>query len=365
MADEFEEGLKDLVSEQFRDGEVAPLRNETTGELVDDENAHDENVGDREKAAEELEEVAGDEDADEEIDEDTDEEVDEEETAGDEDTDDIEDDKSNKKPKGRYEKRIGSLTATVRRLERELKDQRVERERAAAVPKKSDGTPYTSAEEYAKDKLVSDQKAPKKPSAGAKGEDGKPLYALGEFDDSFREAYDDYLEARRDFLANARKEFEASGSAHASAAAAETQQEFATKLDTTIANGRKLYKDFDEKVVKGVEKDTWALSQTGAEFMVDSEIGPDIAYHLASNTKLAKEIANLPPMQQIKRLVKLENEIAGQKAEREKKAKRGSSAPSPLRERARGGGSRDGSRFDSDNFEDVERNWNSTQKRRH
>lgn len=364
MANEFEEGLKDLVSEQFSEGQVAPLRNETTGKVIGsdgkdiaDENANeageaaDEEVGEREEAAEEENEVVEGDDDEEEAEE------------GDEEAEEVDD----KKPLSQAAKLTRALRETrkeIAEMKRERAAEKAAAQAAAATPKKADGTAYTSADEFAKDKLAADPKAPKKPNAAAKGDDGQPVYKLGEFDDAYKEAYDDYLDARRDYLASAKDEFKKGTTSASDAAPEAAQKEFTTKLDTTVANGKKLFKDFDEKVVKGIEKDAWALSETGAHFLVDSEVGPEMAYHLASNPKLAKEIAELPPMRQAVRLGKLEEQISAKKADDAKKAKRGSSAPTPLQARARGGGGRETGRFDGEDFEAVERNWEQGQKRK-
>lgn len=359
MADEFEEGLKNLVSEQFKDGEAIGLRDPVTGKFAD---TGDNGNGDEDEEADKDRREKDDNAEETEIDaEEVENDSQNDEEVGEKDDDEGEEVADEKKPdKMRWSRRVDKLTSDVKRLEKALRDEREGREAAARAPKKADGTPYKSGDEYARDKLTSDEKAPKKPKADAKDADGKPLYKLGEFDECYREDYDDYLEARRDFLTEKRGEFEKGSSTSATDAAAASQQEFQTKLNSAIEVGKKAYKDFDEKVVKGIEKDAWPLSEAGAHFLVDSEVGADLAYHLATNVKVAKEIANLSPVQQIKRFTKLEDQFVAAAAERAKKAKRGSSAPEPIREKARGGGRSDSNRFDSEDFSSVEKNWNAT-----
>jgi hypothetical protein len=358
MAEEFEEGLKDLVSEQFKDNEVMPLRDEKTGKFVnsgDAEEPADEEVNENEPGEEVNENEPDSEEAGE------GEEGDEEEN---EEGEEEQPDEGKGKGKGRFQKRVDTLTATVRRLERDLQAEReakaVAAEREKNTPKRADGTPYTDAADYARDKLKTDDKAPKKPNPAAKGADGKPLYKLGEFDEQYAEDKDDYLDARRRYLDAKEKEYDTAVTAPAVDAAAVQQQEFQTKINSKIEDGKKAYKDFDEKVVKGIEQDAWPLSEAGALFLADSDVGADIAYYLASNVKEAKEIADLSPVQQVKRFTKLEEKLTAEVAA--KKAKRGSKAPEPLAHKARGGGRAETNRFDGEDFESVEKNWNAANK---
>lgn len=371
MADQFEEGLKDLVSEQFKDNEPLALRDEKTGKFVnegDNGNGNEDEEADKDRR-ENDDDNGDDDDNDAEnngSDDDEDEEGDDdaENNADDEDEEADEDDKGKGKGKGRFQKRVDTLTASVRRLERELKAERDAKAAAAARPKKADGTDYSNGLEYARDQMARDKDAPKKPDPAAKGADGKPLYKLGEFDEKYAEDKDDYLDARRRYLDAKEKEYDTKSSAGNAAAADNGQQEFQTRINEHIEAGKKAYKDFDEKVVKGIEKDLWPLSETGAHFLADSDVGADLAYYLATNVKEAKEIAGLSPIAQAKRLTKLEVKIIADKAERAKRKTRGSSAPEPIRDKARGGGRAETNRFDSENFADVEKNWNQANSKR-
>lgn len=367
MADPFEEGLKDLVSEQFKDNEPLALRDEKTGKFV---NEGDDGGDEDEEADKGRRESEDDDDDDDEADEGGDEDGDEDEGAdedGDEDEEADEDDKAKAKDKakgkGRFQKRVDALTASVRRLERELRAERDAKAAAAALPKKADGTDYSSGVEYARDQMARDEKAPKRPDPAAKGADGSPLYKLGEFDDKYAEDRDDYLEARRRYLDAKEKEYY-NRSSVGNAAAAAGQQEFQARINEHIEAGKKAYKDFDEKVVKGVEKDLWPLSETGAHFLADSDVGADLAYYLATHVNEAKEIAALKPLAQAKRLTKLEDKIIADKAERAKRKNRGSSAPEPIRDKVRGGGRVETNRFASENFDDVEKYWNQANSSR-
>jgi hypothetical protein len=66
------------------------------------------------------------------------------------------------------------------------------------------------------------------------------------------------------------------------------------------------YPDFVEKVVKGADRDDWALSAVGALLIKNSEFGPDVAYHLASNPEESRRIAAMDPYEQMRAIARLE-----------------------------------------------------------
>jgi hypothetical protein len=66
------------------------------------------------------------------------------------------------------------------------------------------------------------------------------------------------------------------------------------------------YPDFMEKVVKGADRDAWALSAVGALLIKNSEFGPDVAYHLASNPEESRRIAAMDPYEQMRAIARLE-----------------------------------------------------------
>ena len=101
------------------------------------------------------------------------------------------------------------------------------------------------------------------------------------------------------------------------------------------------YADFDQKVTEGAAKGTWDCSPLGALLIKNSEVGPDIAYHLASNPAESKRIAALDPSEQLLEIGRLEGRFlyAREAAQNEApKPKLVTDAPPPPADRSRGAG---------------------------
>lgn len=73
--------------------------------------------------------------------------------------------------------------------------------------------------------------------------------------------------------------------------------------------GADKFDDFEEVVMQGARDKAWPLSETLGAALLESDFGPDVAYKLASDPKLAKEIAALPPLKQVAWLGKQEAEF--------------------------------------------------------
>jgi hypothetical protein len=119
--------------------------------------------------------------------------------------------------------------------------------------------------------------------------------------------------------------------------------------------GTEKYPDFAEVVMEGARNKEWELSDSLGALLFESDHGPDIAYMLASDPKLAHKIAALPDLKQASWLGQQEARLsAGSGAKDEKDGKAGASedaakadatgqskvskAPAPIA-RARGQGS--------------------------
>lgn len=119
--------------------------------------------------------------------------------------------------------------------------------------------------------------------------------------------------------------------------------------------GTDKYPDFEEIVMEGARNKEWELSDGLGALLFESEHGPDIAYMLASDPKLAHKIAAMPVLKQASWLGQEEAKLsAGSGAKADKDAKGGadesankpagsssakvSKAPAPIA-RARGQGS--------------------------
>lgn len=86
------------------------------------------------------------------------------------------------------------------------------------------------------------------------------------------------------------------------------------KFEQQIATGREKYPDFDEKVVRGAEERAWPLSETLAVLLVESEVGEDIAYHLATNLDEAVRVDRLAPVEQARYFGRLEAKFSAARA---------------------------------------------------
>lgn len=76
-----------------------------------------------------------------------------------------------------------------------------------------------------------------------------------------------------------------------------------------------------------VNPENWACSQVMASEIHQSDVGPEMTYHLAKNPDIAMEIARAPEREAVKRMTLLETEIKAEKAKA--KPKKVSTAPPP------------------------------------
>lgn len=78
------------------------------------------------------------------------------------------------------------------------------------------------------------------------------------------------------------------------------------KWEERSVPAREKYPDFDKVVNEGADKVAWPCSQIVALGIRESEVGPDVAYHLATNVEEAKRIYNMHPLQQAREFGRLE-----------------------------------------------------------
>lgn len=116
------------------------------------------------------------------------------------------------------------------------------------------------------------------------------------------------------------------------------------------------YPDFNEKVVAGATAGAWACSPVMTVTIKSSEVGPHMAYELASNAAEADRIAKLPPMEQVRELGRIEGKYLYQASQREaapqgtvkpKSVPNVSKAPPPPEARVRGSGGKFTAELDS------------------
>ncbi len=125
---------------------------------------------------------------------------------------------------------------------------------------------------------------------------GKPKYAT----------FDDYLVAVRKYdREEAIKEFKSmSAKEQEQQKRTEAEQAVVKRFGERVEAARKKYADFDEVALS----DSLPVKQGTvlAAFVMDSEHGPDIAYHLGSHPEEFQRISALPQLAQARELTKLE-----------------------------------------------------------
>lgn len=111
------------------------------------------------------------------------------------------------------------------------------------------------------------------------------------------------------------------------------------------------YPDFEEKVTRGGDRGTWDCTPIGAIVIKGSEVGGDVAYHLATNPAESKRIAALPPLEQVRELGRLEGRFLAENARSATPPPAAvTKAPPPPEGRARGAGGRFAVQPDTDDF---------------
>jgi hypothetical protein len=106
---------------------------------------------------------------------------------------------------------------------------------------------------------------------------------------------------------------------------------------------KEAYPDFDEKVTKGADRKDWFCSPTMAVLIKNSDVGPHVAYELASNAAESKRLASLSPEEQLLEFGRLEGRALAKRelaasAASEPAPKRTTNAPPPPDARSRGNG---------------------------
>lgn len=117
-------------------------------------------------------------------------------------------------------------------------------------------------------------------------------------------------------------------------------QELAERKTALAEKGAAKYPDFEEVVIEGAEDGLWPLSRTMGELIFESDVGHEIAYHLASNPKEARRVAGLTDTQQAAYFGRLEARFsspADAKTEAKQPPVKVPKAPPPPEHQARGG----------------------------
>lgn len=128
--------------------------------------------------------------------------------------------------------------------------------------------------------------------------DADPEPQLSDFDG---QGIDAYLRAHQQWsskalLAQARRE----------AAEAVRQEREHAKLSAQVIEARKEHKDWDEVMARS----TVPAMQDTAEFIISSDLGTKLAYHLAKNPSEHQRLNNLPSVRRLAELGKLEDRLS-------------------------------------------------------
>lgn len=104
-----------------------------------------------------------------------------------------------------------------------------------------------------------------------------------------------------------------------------------------VAEAAEKYPDYAEKVQASADRGEWPCTQVMALGIMASDVGPDVAYHLASNHAEAARIAKLHPLEQARELGRIEGGFLSKPKEVAPKVD-APKAPPPPNHQARGAG---------------------------
>lgn len=192
------------------------------------------------------------------------------------------------------QERINELTRARREAERREADLRKQLEELRAAAPKEAPAPKPEAPA---------------PREAAKGPPRPEDFEFGELDAAYIAAVVDYQTDKR------LTEFREAQQQERLRAEEETRQRTVQqKFQQQIEAGRQKYADYDEVVVQGAQAGTWPLSETLGLLLVESEVGDDIAYHLASNPDEAESVDRLAPVEQARYFGRLEAKFSAARA---------------------------------------------------
>lgn len=228
-----------------------------------------------------------------------DEVVDSSDEGGDTDDEGDPDDESSAKPKAKQtaQERINEVTKLRREAERRAEAAEAELQRLRQPP-----APEPEA-----------KAPPEQGKAAEDAKDGAPSpddFDYGELDPRYIRALAGH-EVRQEF----QKLVDGARQDAADRSAQEEQRAAQERFKTQVAEGSKKHDDYYEKVVIGAEKGAWPLSEHMGKMLVESEIGDDIAYHLASHPEEADQVYRQTPLEQARYFGRMEAKFtAGQAA---------------------------------------------------
>lgn len=110
------------------------------------------------------------------------------------------------------------------------------------------------------------------------------------------------------------------------------------------------YPDFQEKVTAGASRGEWDCTPLMAVMIKSSDVGPHVAYHLATNAAESKRIAGLVPIEQALEIGRLEGRLAAEKSSKPAPSPRVATNAPPPPPRTRGAGGKFSVEADTDDF---------------
>ena len=137
-------------------------------------------------------------------------------------------------------------------------------------------------------------------------------------------SYDEFVLARAEYRAEqtVTKKLENLGKVAQENQSQAEQTARAADWEVKVEDARDKYDDFDEVVMS---PDNTFFTDTLFAALSEEENGTDVAYHLASNPKLGRELASLSPMKAVLRIGKLSAKLA------EKPTRKQTGAPTPVK----------------------------------
>lgn len=250
------------------------------------------------------------------------------------------------KPKQTAQERINELTKLRREAEREAEDYKArlqEYERQRQEPPR---------EEPPREEPKAPE--PQRAEGEAEGPPDPQDFEYGELDSRYITALVDYQTDLR-WAKHQRKMEEQWEQAQVQQEQAATREKFNAKVD----EGSKKHEDFYDKVVIGAEKGAWALSEDLGKLLVDSEVGDDIAYYLATHPEESATIYRQSPVEQARFFGRMEAKFSADRTAAPGKSEvKTPKAPPPVLP-ARGSDGKFQPSADSDDFSAFERHAQS------
>lgn len=254
-------------------------------------------------------------------------------------------------PKKSVQERINELTRARREAERraEAAERELQAARAAAAPPSPPAAPPKAAGTQESGKPAGDG------GDAAKGAPDPEQYEFGELDSRYIRDLARF-EADQRFAELREQEMQERQQVQMS----QQQQAAREKFQVRVEEGSKRYDDFYEKVVIGAEKLDWVLSPELGQLIVDSDVGADIAYHLATNPDEAARVFAQSPVEQARYFGRMESKFSaaqsaapGEDAKDEAAPTKTPKAPPPIPS-ARGAGGRSPVSANTDDFASFE-----------